>query len=61
MKRSEIIVELVKLYDSFPREASSYHKIDMLLRKAKRLGVISINMPDFEELEESYEEDKSSN
>jgi hypothetical protein len=39
MKRTELVRELVALYDVIPGNASSYHICDMLLRRAERLGM----------------------
>lgn len=40
MKRSDMIQKLAALYEDIPRKASSYHIVDILLRKAERLGML---------------------
>lgn len=40
MKRSYLIQQLAKLYDSIPEEASSYHICDMLIYKAQKMGML---------------------
>jgi len=40
MKKSELILELVKLYEDIPDNASSYHICDMLIGRAIRLGML---------------------
>ena len=49
MKRSEAIEEMIKFVQSTPEEASDYHKMDMLLSRIKRIGVV---LTEFEEEEE---------
>ena len=39
MKRSELILKLVDLYNDIPADASPYHVVDMLIGKAERLGL----------------------
>lgn len=39
MKRSKMIELMIKLYDSTPERASSYHKMDMLLSRLERFGM----------------------
>lgn len=39
MKRSELITKLIPLFESIPKNASSYHVIDMILYKAEKLGM----------------------
>ena len=43
MKRTELIAELVKFYDTIPDEASSYHIVDMLISRAEGLGMSYID------------------
>ena len=40
MKRSDLINKLIKIYESKPKNCSSYHIIDVLLRKAEREGML---------------------
>lgn len=40
MKKSELIIELAKLYDDIPENASSYHICDILISRAVRLGML---------------------
>lgn len=40
MKRSDLIKELMDLYNSIPEEASSYHIVDILIGRAERLGML---------------------
>jgi len=39
MKRSKMIDELLSFERTIPKEASDYHRIDMLLSRAERLGM----------------------
>lgn len=39
MTREQMIQELLKIYNSIPREASGYHIIDILLGAAERRGM----------------------
>lgn len=47
MKRSKLIQDLVKIYETRPEECSSYHIIDMLIYAAERRGMVpsSIERP----------------
>jgi len=40
MKRSEMIQEMINLYNSTPVEASDYHTFDILLSRMERLGIL---------------------
>ena len=40
MTRNEMIDEMIKFVESTPNEASDYHKIDMLLSRMERLGML---------------------
>jgi hypothetical protein len=41
MTRNEAILKLADFYDSIPKEASSFHKMDMILRVLeKRIGML---------------------
>jgi hypothetical protein len=39
-KRQELIEQLAQFYDSIPKEASSYHKMDVLMSNLVRHGII---------------------
>jgi len=41
IKKSEVIEKLAELYESIPKQASSYHICDMIMYRAERLGLIT--------------------
>lgn len=40
MKRSKAVETMVEFYESIPEGASSYHKMDRLLSRLERLGML---------------------
>lgn len=59
MKRSQLIQELVKIYDTRPENCSSYHIIDMLIYAAEKRGVTYVDVSEpYEPLFGFYLEDK---
>lgn len=40
MKRSELVLQLVKILDTMPEEASSYNIVDMLIYAAEKRGMV---------------------
>lgn len=40
MKRTDMVSGMVEFYESIPEGASSYHKMDMLLSRLERLGML---------------------
>lgn len=40
MKRIEAVETMVDFYESIPEGASSYHKMDMLLSRLERIGML---------------------
>lgn len=47
MKRNDMVKSMVEFYESIPDGASSYHKMDMLLSRLERLGMLPPEAADF--------------
>lgn len=65
MKRSEMVEEMINFYISIPNKASVYHKMDMLLSRMERIGILPPphfgNLPKIEgnNVNASWEEEDS--
>jgi hypothetical protein len=47
MKRNDMVESMVEFYESIPDGASSYHKMDMLLSRLERSGMLPPEAADF--------------